>query len=214
MSSHRLVVQAVLRTWLITAAIIGCLANASSTEQWPKVKPVTKTVYFKNGENAALTLFIYGSDGKRLYRMNCHSLGYVDPDFDYSGDFECRLMPLYTQTAYSTLFTYDPNQSGDWESRARFFAADVTGKCANYPEFGSMRHFYLRGMEITLGMSDIRLREFARGEPAQPHTRSLFASFKFHVSVRRDPKATSQIDVPVKQNPKYGSCNEDFVQIK
>jgi hypothetical protein len=53
-------------------------------------------------------------------------------------------------TNYSTLLTEDINQSRDWESRARFFSADLQGECASIPEFGSIRDFRLRGMMVTL----------------------------------------------------------------
>lgn len=206
--------------YAIAAAIIGIILVTSAfgkqttAKYWPKVEPVSKDFHFLDGTTAKIHLILYGANKDPLYRLECHSRGYADPDFDYSGDFECRLTSLYSENTYSTLFTYDPHQSRDWESRARFFAVDVTGKCAHYPEFGLVRHFHLRGMKITLAMSDVQLRAPAESEREQAYIYSLFKSFRFHVGVRNDSTAISKIDVPVKENPQYGKCNENFVEIK
>ncbi|MHB8425414.1 MAG: hypothetical protein ACYDB9_09725 [Gammaproteobacteria bacterium] len=202
---------------ILGATIFSIPAAATGIETknpWPAIRPMHRSYEFNRGADASLKLTIRGIDNKPLYDLECHSAGYSDPDFDYSGDFECRLMPLYAQTRYSTLFTYDPQQSRDWESRARFLAVNLVGKCAKYPEFGLVRHFHLRGMKITLTMGNVKLSTPAKSEREHAHTRSIIKSFRFHIRVQSDSKATSEIDIPVKQNPRYRKCNESFVNIK
>jgi hypothetical protein len=136
-------------------------------------------------------------EGGALYRLECHGGGYEgDPQFDYSGDFECRLASLYTEDPYSTLFTENPNQSRDWQSRARFLAEELIGACAEYPEYGRIRTFRLRGMRITLGLADITfvLREPSGAEVSSP---PALESFRFDLRVEPDGTAGSAIAEPV-----------------
>jgi len=116
-------------------------------------------------------------EGKDLYTLQCHSAGYVgDPDFEYSGDFECRLSLSNQPNTYSTLLTEDINQSRDWESRGRFFSADLRGACAQIPEFGAVRNFRLRGMRLTLKIDPMFLGD-------------KLTSLKLTVTVASDPDA-------------------------
>jgi len=119
-----------------------------------------------------------------------------DPDFDYSGDFECRLSSIPNRDTYSTLFTEDAHQSRDWESRGRFFAASIRGACARIPEFGTHRTFRLRGMRVGLQIVD----------PVFDKAGGL-ASLKLAVTVTRDPHAQRPVaeSVPL---PKTGASDE------
>jgi len=147
--------------------------------------------------SANVSALIRSRTGVPLYHLQCHSAGYTgDSDFDYSGEFECRLSSVGDHDLYSTLLTEDANQNRDWESRARFFAADVIGKCANIPQFGSVRHFRLRGMQLTLKIVD----------PVVNRNRKL-VSLKLKVAVQPDPTADREIAAIV-QLPKGapGQC--------
>ena len=117
--------------------------------------PVHRVFDVPDVSKASVSLDLKSTDGEPIYRIQCHSAGYTgDPGFDYSGDFECRLSMIGYDNTYSTLLTEDINQSRDWESRGRFFAADLRGKCAQIPEFGVTRSFQLRGMDLTLLITD------------------------------------------------------------
>jgi hypothetical protein len=83
---------------------------------------------------------------------------------------------------YSTLLTEDPHQSRDWESRGRFFAADLRGACAGIPQFGAIRSFRLRGMDLTLRVSDQKFAESGELE-----------SLALTVTVRPDAEASRPI---------------------
>jgi hypothetical protein len=85
--------------------------------------------------------------------------------------------------------TDNPFQSRDWESRARFFAYELTGKCGDYPDFGLIRHFRLRGMQLTLSLSNVVI--------VSGHLRSLDLAVRAAV----DHSAVSAIAQPSPHRP-------------
>jgi hypothetical protein len=169
---------------------------ATAAQEWPTIKPLTKTFHFSQANAAAVDFSILSTDSRPVYRIECHQMGYEDPAFDYSGDFECRLTSLYSKEAYSTLFTDNSEQSRDWQSRARFLSEELVGPCANYPEYGRARSFRLRRMKITLGLSDIKLDQSALPRPA-------LKAFRLRISVAPDPAATTPIaaSISYKEQP-------------
>jgi hypothetical protein len=142
---------------------------------------------------------IFSATGDTLYILECHQYGYErDPNFSYSGAFECRLKSASSSDSYSTLLTDDPHQSRDWESRGRFLVQELVGECARYPEYGLERSFRVRGMLITLRMSDLKWsRESHIANPALDYrtdgASEYLTSFNFEVDVKSDPSATSEI---------------------
>lgn len=132
--------------------IAGCCAAA---QPYPTVRPMKLKFYVHDVKKANVVAYIKSTNDKALYKLQCHSAGYIgDPYFDYSGDFECRLSLVGRKNIYSTLLTEDINQTRDWESRGRFFASDLRGACAHIPQFGANRSFELRGMTLTLHITD------------------------------------------------------------
>jgi len=124
-------------------------------QSYPAISPLRRMFDVPNVTEANVVLLVRTPQGTPVYELQCHSAGYTgDPDFDYSGDFECRLISVGRRGVYSTLLTEDANQSRDWESRGRFFAAQLRGACARVPEFGAARDFRLRGMNLTLRVTD------------------------------------------------------------
>ncbi len=110
-----------LRALILSSSMLFTNAPMSAyVEPWPTVAPVKKIVDFPDATHAELSLDLRGNGDQSLYRLECHTWSYDNRDFDYSGDFECRLIPLYAATEYSTLLTDDPGATADWESRARF----------------------------------------------------------------------------------------------
>ena len=158
-------------------------------KEWPVVKQLQKRFLFEDASNATVKFDIVGIDGKPLYTIECHTFNYYDPDFDYSGDFECRLKSLYSKEVYSTLFTDNPKQSRDWQSRGRFLVQEIVGKCADYPEYGRVRHFMLRGMEITLAIRNPKFGENVGVKKGRPELKS----FEFDIEVKTEPRATRPI---------------------
>ncbi len=170
-------------------------AQEISPKEWPKIAPLKKSFAFADIGSPAVDLMILGADGSPLYKLECRSAdAYEGNDFDYSGDFECRLNSASGKDAYRTLLTYDPLQTRDYESRARFFLSDLEGKCGEYPEYGRVRTFRLRGMRLRLSLS---FGSHGGLFPSNPG-RAAAASLRMSVEARPDPSALTQIaeDVP------------------
>ena len=164
---------------------------------FPAVKPLQRTFVVADVGEAKVSVDINSTSGAPLYHLQCHSAGYKgDPDFDYSGDFECRLSLVGQPNSYSTLLTEDAHQTRDWESRGRFFAADLRGTCARVPEFGATRSFKLRGMDLSLEITD---QKFAVG--------GKLSSLTLTVAVRPDSRAQRSI-AEVVSLPKAGVPDE------
>jgi hypothetical protein len=178
--------------------LAAAMPSEARPGQWPLVAPVAESFTFPDASKASVSVTLSSPAGKALYLIECHPLGYEsDPDFDYSGDFECRLKSLYSRDRYSTLLTDRGDQSRDWESRGRFLIEELAGSCGDYPEYGRLRHFDVRGMRVTLELTDavIRLSE------AKPTQETRLESFRFRVTVMPNPNAKSAIAAPVKYLP-------------
>jgi hypothetical protein len=180
----RLEMRAV-RVWAAYILSICCFSGAGClwAQSYPAIKPLQRTFVVPDVAKANVSVNIDSTKGAALYRLQCHSAGYTgDPDFVYSGDFECRLSPIRVDNTYSTLLTEDAHQSADWESRGRFFAADLRGACADIPQFGAIRGFKLRGMDLTLRVTDQKFTESGK-----------LGSLTLTVTVRPDPEASRPI---------------------
>lgn len=179
--------------------LVGLLAapGLAQTKSWPEIAPLEATVYFADASKAAILFKILDLKGKPLYILQCYNWrSSRDPDFDYSGDFECRLTSTYSQETHSTLLTDNPRQSRDWQSRARVLAEELVGDCANYPEYGRARHFRLRKMRITFLFDDVTFKPF-RSPDGRSVKRREFESFRFTLRVESDVRALSAIAEPV-----------------
>ena len=164
--------------WVFSLCAWFMAARALKAQLYPAVLPVTQLFNIPDIHEANVILDLKAKSGATLYRLQCHSAGYTgDPDFDYSGDFECRLGMVGHNSSYSTLLTENTNQSRDWESRGRFFAANLQGECARIPEFGALRSFQLRGMNLSLHIVD---PTFSNGK---------LHSLKLVIAVRSDLRA-------------------------
>ncbi len=170
--------------WIWGMFVYCCWAVLSLAAQtYPTVRELRRTFDVQAVDRSDVRLTVKSRDGNPLYELQCHSAGYTgDADFDYSGDFECRLSSVGGQNVYSTLLTEDSHQSRDWESRGRFFASDLRGACALIPEFGATRTFRLRGMILTLQITNQRFSEHGK-----------LKSLKLIVAVRPDPESTAPI---------------------
>ncbi len=175
------------------------LAAASSpvthATQWPKVEEVHKSYIFSNVANAGFDLELRERNGERraVYMLKCHSGVYeADSDFNYSGLIDCRLVSLYSKEAVSSLLSETAKQTSDWHDRGRFLATHLRKGCAAYPDWGQRRTFRLRGMKITIEISNIMPRSLLSegGDKVQ--------SYSVDIAVRPDPTA----DTPLTQEPR------------
>lgn len=169
-----------VKTYLVACVLIavGYSVACIGAESYPPVSPMQTVIDVANVAEANIWLAIRAPNGNPLYKLECHSPNYIDPNFNYSGDFECRLSSIGHIDVYSTLLTEDAHQSTDWESRGRFFAAELRGPCSLIPEFGATRSFKLRGMQLTLQIVDSKFSNNGK-----------LNSLKLRVVVRSDPLA-------------------------
>jgi hypothetical protein len=186
-----------MRSYVVVMFLFFLAGFCANAQSYPAPAPLKRVFVVPDVSKANVVLPIKARDGSDLYKLQCHSVGYEgDSGFDYSGDFECRLILSNGQNTYSTLLSEDLDQSRDWESRGRFFAASLKGECARVPEFGAVREFELRGMRLTLRISD----------PAFQGNKLL--SLKLAVAVTPDPNAHRAIAdiVPFPKSEVSTSC--------
>jgi hypothetical protein len=196
----------------ITAILCLCHAHEAKGDQpptiWPVVVALHRSFDFSDASSAAVSLEIFGGDGDALYRLDCHTWRYEgDHDFDYSGDFECRLTSLYAKDVYSTLLTDNLRQSRDWESRARILAQELVGRCADYVEYGRIRSFRLRGTRLRLEFSNVKTVKSPESATRGPWA---LRSFRVRVSVEPDRGARSPIAEGVKVAVPPPSCGPGY----
>jgi hypothetical protein len=183
--------------WMCIALLLSILSFVDPSHlralSYPTVRPLQRTFMVPDVSKANVSLDVKSMTGRALYHLQCHTAGYTgDPDFDYSGDFECRLSLIGQPNSYSTLLTEDADQGRDWESRGRFFATDLRGACAHIPQFGATRSFELRGMNLTLAITE---QKFTTG--------GKLSSLTLTVTVHPDPRAQRPI-AEVVSLPKAG----------
>jgi hypothetical protein len=179
-----------LTSSLVTLLLLS-VGSGVSAPSWPTIQPVAKTYRIEIADKPRLTLTILNEAGSAaVYRINC-----ATPDtpadvfnFDFSGDFECMLQTVPPDFTFSTYFTENVHQDRDWESRARFFAREVALPCGAIPDFGGIRSFRLRGMNVTLAMFNISF--LGEGDALR------LKSFDFQITVTRDPSARTKITEP------------------
>lgn len=169
-----------------TLVVFSTPCAHAAMSQYPPVQPAQWTFYLPHVSTAKVAVTINARSGVPLYRLACHPGGYSNgSNFNYSGDFECRLTSaeLRSQRSilYSTLLTEDAYQDKDWESRGRYFAAELEPPCAQIPQFGTVRTFRLRGMKLTLRIANPIV------------VTGTLKSLTLHIEVRPDPSAQREI---------------------
>ncbi len=181
----------ILFTFLLCSAGV-----VHAAQPWPEIQSARQTFHIElPSAQPDVNFVIRSRAGRAAYKIDCGTYETPIGAFDYSGEFECRLISLYQLMKYSTLFTENPHQDADWESRARFFAKEVVDPCGQIPNFGRVRTFALRGMKVTLELSDIRFA--GQGKDLK------LKSFDFTISVDEDKNAQSAIAEPPLLDPKW-----------
>lgn len=179
----------------VLAALVGVpfghgLAHVKTS---PQVEPFAVTYRFLSAAKAHVRKAIEGRDGKPLYVLECYAYQAAPGAgvFAYSGDFECVLHTFNPLArGYSTLLTELPHANADWESRGRFLAAQLVGRCGTHPNLGARRTFRLRGFRLTLDLTHI---VFDRGKESLWHDAPALKSFDLKVEVAPDLSARTPI---------------------
>ena len=186
---------------LLLLCALSDLAVALSCEKhsprWPAVRAAKTSFQFVDPDNTAMKMNIVSVTGASLYALECYLNAYDhdDPQFDYSGDFECRLSASSSKEVYSTLLTEEANPTRDWQGRGRFLQEDLVGKCGQYPEYGRTRHFRLRGMNLTLGVREYEVESGSRARNI-PWLRDRLRKLDLDIQVTPDDTALTEIAEP------------------
>jgi hypothetical protein len=159
---------------------------ACAGTQWPVVRAMSGTKHFKEASSAALIVAIESSAGSPAYTLECHAGSFEgNSDFNYSGLFHCRLQSVSSKDTLPSLLFEKPHPSSDWEGRARFLLGEVLGDCAKVPDWGAIRTFRLRQMNIQLSISDVSLDQLGQDFKVR--------SFTFSYDVSPDPAANTSL---------------------
>jgi hypothetical protein len=188
-----------MRVLVYLALLIPLLpVSAFAQKNWPLMQPAQKIEKIslpniddpdhlkETGFNSTFDLAIRSAQGDTLYKIECGNPDRSDAKvFEYSGDFQCRLIVAREEVTPVDLLSEVSHSTHDWQSRARFFASEVLGQCGEVADYGRVRKFRLRGMQITLSMSDIKANKSGRVPTLQ--------EFTFRADVVPDGSAKSQV---------------------
>jgi hypothetical protein len=152
---------------------------------WPVIQPLHAEYQFVLPEKSdadlpSFTVYLKEPAGASVYKFECHAGGYPDDsEMTWTGDFQCALFPYRRDTVTPVnLLAVDTReeQSVDWHNRGRMTAAQLRGDCLQYPEYSSLRHFRLRGMDLSLAYTDITWAQGPKGQQLQKFTLTLDAT--------------------------------------
>ncbi len=171
---------------MLLTLVLACRICFGAETQWPKMKEFEiDFVVQTTAEKIEFMKPLYDINSTVRYLFVCRggNTEYLDKlsdqtNINYVGQLGCRLIEGDKEVEDSLLAEDD---SAPWHTRGQFFSYDeMIGDCGNYPEYGRLRHFRLRGFELTLSAI----------EPVFNKQNQL-ESFKLKVSLRRDDKIKS-----------------------
>jgi len=192
---------------LFFAALLPKWASAQ-THPWPLVQPLDEHRAFMLSDNpnsdAPVTLFVRDLHGNPVYKVECHNGNYEDSsEINFSGDFQCALFALSrgVRTSWNLLATNEPQEQGsDWLNRGRMTSGQLWGACGADPEYGTIRHFRLRGMAITIEFMKLRWLP-----PTDNYHR--LGGFDVGFSITNDPSALNPTAQTVAKRDAPKSCH-------
>jgi hypothetical protein len=171
---------------------------------WPVPQSVHETHTFAglaNGLDTPVSLFIKDSVGLPIYKLVCHSGNYDDDsEYNFSGTFQCALFAVRGEKPTSgNLLAADTKdeKSTDWWNRGRMRAAQLIGECLAFPEYGTIRHFKLRGMVIVFQFENLEW-----SKPPDHQSDPIISKFTFKLDVAPAKSARSSVaEVPKGPKP-------------
>lgn len=169
---------------------------------WPTIRPIDQKVEVDLTRSLVdFRLPILSGHGRPLYWLRC--LGGSTARLDALGDHDGNnyVAPLacvlVVQADGWNASLLSEDDAAVWYSRGQYHGNDLFGECGRYPEFGTLRHFRLRGMKITLSAENIVVRQH-----------NDVTRFTLHVRVEPDPSAhTANAERPGFLPPKNGDCH-------
>lgn len=170
--------------------------SASDQHSWPQTKKIHRSYIFEDLGKASVAFEILNSRGKPLYWFGCHSSDFIgqprdpfhDDEWFYYGSFDCHLHSLIDKSG-NNLLSYNASDPRENFSRALTVTKQLTGRCAQYPDWGLLRHIRVRGMLITLQFGDLHFAQVAAAVNDRNPDGTVLHSFKFDVQIEPDKSA-------------------------
>lgn len=181
--------------------ILAASAGQSAESLWPIMKEFADS--FAVDTKAAKIEFIkplYDLNGVARYVFVCRGGDdwYLDElerqtRILYVGPLGCRLSEANKEVEYSLLAD---DELAPWHTRGQYHSYnEVVGDCGRYPEYGSVRHFRLRGFELTLSAVDQIFDSL-----------NQLVSFRMKVSLRQDDTIKSRQAEQTGYLPPHEDC--------
>jgi hypothetical protein len=150
------------------------------------------------GVDAPFVLHLEDLSGTERYRLECHANGLGEADLlNWSGLYQCALFPTHGDSITAVnLLAADTReeQADDGWNRGRVLAQQFHAPCVSYPEYSTLRHFKLRGFDLTLAFTDV-----AWSGPR-------IGKFTLHVDVTPDADAKSDVAAPAEGDRPPHAC--------
>ncbi len=156
------------RTFFILATtflpFLVCQSQVEYRDDWPVITDLDTTVTINtSAEKISYKFSMKDQSGKILYSLFCYggSTEYLDNLSDSSGsNFVgplCFLLAI-GEKKYADESLLCEDGSAPWYSRGQINDyKQLVGACGQYPEYGCLRHFRLRGFVLTLHFINIVL---------------------------------------------------------
>ena len=166
-----------------------CPSQVLYRTDWPRINNLNKTISINtSSEHIFYKIPLQSRQGTLLYTLFCQggSTDYLDrlsdsTHINYVGPLCFLLVEGDRITEDYSLLCEDG--SAQWYSRGQIHRyGELAGTCGEYPEYGSVRHFKLRGFVLRLTFCHFTLNK--AGEPI---------TFDVNITAISDSSATSSI---------------------
>ena len=187
------------------ATLLSACALLNSTlawgrEVWPVMREFELSIGIRlDSDRIDIDVPFYDEKGEIRYRFICRGGNYDKYLAPRLKKFGANYLPpltcfLNVGNRESGVSLLSEDESAAYFSRGRIGFKDIIGTCGVYPEYGLLRHFRLRGFELTLDFSDVTLSSGKRAVSSQPFPTVAYTVMK--LSLRRDSTAKTAKSEP------------------
>jgi len=176
------------------------VAAVMATDRWRGITPFEQTYRVANPRDAVIETHILDPDGGPLYVLVCRTCLDDSTELIYGCDLDCHLL-------FDGFEEYEGNLLSDlegdaaWHSRGRVEAKELCGPCGDYPEYGRVRHFRMRGIQLTLEFQDVVFQE---GTCPSAELDPVLESYSLKVTATNEPGAVLEMpEAPEYMRPRH-----------